>query len=140
VTERAVDLLDRLIAGWSGFDEQEQYYVRQLAPRIVDGTANGLTAQVKGLIAELKDLLSEDEWNSLPDHLDLRRQGLLEEFDSDRARRLETETKEAKTTSEENESLTSIERALEENFLDAGRLLQPDLRPVGPRRIDLDEV
>jgi hypothetical protein len=74
VADRALDALDQLIGGWNYWDQYESMYLNELAPAIVARTAR-MNDREAELVAILSGLLTEGEWESLPELIRLRRAG-----------------------------------------------------------------
>ena len=105
----AIELLDDLICAWSRWDEHEQYYLKELAPRIVRsedpdfrwidreprarGRHGGPGEQV--ILVRMKELMSPEEWQILPELLRARRALNLNELESDSERRTRLAGREA---------------------------------------------
>ncbi|MDE2695512.1 MAG: hypothetical protein OXH97_03225 [Chloroflexota bacterium] len=98
---RAIEALDDLIRAWSRWDEHEQYYLEDLAPRIArsddpdfrwldreqqrHGRRSGPTERM--IAVRLKELMSPEEWRILPELIRARRGLELHELESDAERR-----------------------------------------------------
>ena len=82
----ALDLIDKLISCWLCWPSQGEYYLKDLAPSIVNGSAV-LPANEQKICDLLRELLSPEEWGSLPDLIAARRARRLEDIESDRIRR-----------------------------------------------------
>ena len=96
----ALSLLDKLIAIWTEWDSNQDYYLKELAPSIVRKDASvALTQREARIVNELRRLLSDEEWEQLPNLIAKRRAGELEFLASDRERALALE--EAKRMEEE---------------------------------------
>lgn len=84
----ALERIDKLIACWNDWDSNEEYYLTILAPSIVrsDGSEHLLNNEQE-IVAALRHLLSEAEWQQLPTLIAQRRVNNLNDLVSDRARR-----------------------------------------------------
>lgn len=87
----AVEMLDALIAKWSKWDENERYYLDELAPRMVrsdDPEFRWMSddEEERVIATRLKALMSDDEWPVLPELIEARRGMGLHELESDRGR------------------------------------------------------
>lgn len=64
----AQELIDELINCWTGWDYYEEYYLTDLVPLVV--RTNGSTQRLKGrekeIVKELRQRLSQKEWEQLP--------------------------------------------------------------------------
>lgn len=85
----ALALLDKLIACWSDWDSNEEYYLSVLAPSIVrsDGCSDGsrqLRGDEKKVVTALRRPLSHGEWQQLPTLIAQRRVDQLKELDTAR--------------------------------------------------------
>ncbi|MYI83015.1 MAG: hypothetical protein F4056_06890 [Chloroflexi bacterium] len=106
---RSIEALDDLIRAWSRWDEYEQYYLEDLAPRIArsddpdfswldleqqrHGRRSGPTERM--IAVRLKELMSPDEWQVLPELIRARRGLELHELESDAERRARIAGREA---------------------------------------------
>lgn len=83
----ALELIDKLIACWNNWDSNEEYYLNVLASSIVrsDGSEH-LMNNEQEIVAALRHLLSEAEWQQLPTLIAQRRANNLNELASDRER------------------------------------------------------
>ena len=106
---RAIEALDDLIRAWSRWDEHEQYYLEELAPRIArsddpdfrwldreqqrHGRRSGPTERM--IVVRLKGLMSPGEWRILPELIRARRGLELHELESDAERRARIAGREA---------------------------------------------
>ncbi len=83
----ALERIDKLIACWNDWDSNEEYYLTILAPSIVrsDGSEHLLNNEQE-IVAALRHLLSEAEWQQLPTLIAQRRVNNLNDLVSDRAR------------------------------------------------------
>jgi DNA helicase-4 len=83
----AIELIDKLIAGWNYFDLYKEEYLTVVAPGIMrlDGSVQ-LKEEEKKIVAVLHELLSPEEWAELPELIKDRQAGNLEELSSDRER------------------------------------------------------
>ncbi len=80
-------LIDDLIACWSDYDINEDFYVTDLVPRIVRSPNSArLNNREKGIVTTLQQRLSRGEWQQLPALIVQRRAGKLKELESDRER------------------------------------------------------
>lgn len=87
MTFTALELIDKLIDTWELWEDNEDYYLAELAPAIVRGdTASTLSPKEKKIVAELRELLAGDEWADLPRLIARRRKKKLQELESDRLR------------------------------------------------------
>ncbi len=94
---RSIEALDDLIWAWSRWDEHEQYYLEELAPRIArsddpdfhwldreqqrSGRRSGPTERM--IVVRLRELMSPGEWRILPELIRARRGLELHELESD---------------------------------------------------------
>jgi len=100
-------LLDELILVWSGWETNRAFYIGTLAPAITRGDRSiaNLTDKEQSLVNELRGLLSETEWDDLPNLLDRRfdkREAFLRE---DKLRREEEDRLRLTREREEKERL-----------------------------------
>ncbi len=80
-------LIDRLIALWNMWECYEQYYLHELAPKLLEyETATRLSVDEKRIARELKRLLSPEEWQRLPELIASRRNKTLDSIGSDMVR------------------------------------------------------
>ena len=87
----ALDLLDELIgARWSRWDEQEEFYLNELAPKIVRSSDPDFrwvdNEAERVVLVRLRALMSVEEWTVLPELIRARRAFTLDELESDRGR------------------------------------------------------
>lgn len=83
----ALALIDELIACWTNWESNEDYYLTALAPSIVRSFGSaGLNDREREIVAALRRRLSQEEWHRLPALIAQRRAGKLKELDSDRER------------------------------------------------------
>ncbi len=116
-----VRFLDKLIELWSQWDANEDYYLGELAPKIVRSTDfEWLDKEERRVVTALRDLLPPDEWNRLPELLRRRRTEQREEERDSAARRerLRREQREREAARqrerEEQEREAASRRAAEE--------------------------
>ena len=83
-------LLDALIEHWRFWDQHEEFYLKTLAPSLVDNPGNGDETE-RDLLGKLRALLNDDEWNSIPAIISERRAEIQREVESERLRREEEE-------------------------------------------------
>ena len=73
----AVALLDALIGKWSKWEENERFYLEELAPRIVRSDDPEFRwmpeEEERVLVTRLRALMSSEEWQILPELLRARR-------------------------------------------------------------------
>ena len=86
----AQELIDKLIEHWRFWHESEKFYLEQLAPRLVSDISKGDDLE-RDILAKLKKLLNESEWNMLPQLIEERRDGDLREIESERLRKEQAE-------------------------------------------------
>ncbi len=89
----ALTLIDKLIACWTNWNFDEEYYLTVLTPSIVRSVGSAhlmdnekLNDREKKIVTELRPLLSQEEWQQLPTLIAQRRVNKLKELDSDRQR------------------------------------------------------
>lgn len=86
----AVELLDTLIGKRLRWDENERFYLDELAPSIVRSDDPEFAwmpdEEERVLVTRLKALMSDDEWHVLPELIQARRSLTLHELESDRGR------------------------------------------------------
>ncbi|MGB7289641.1 MAG: hypothetical protein WBC62_06010 [Candidatus Macondimonas sp.] len=70
-------LLDDLIDHWRFWDQHEEYYLKTLAPSLVENPRNG-DATERDLLGELRAVLNNDEWHSIPLLISERRREMRE--------------------------------------------------------------
>jgi len=64
---KAIELIDKLVDGWSDWDSRRDYYLEVLAPAIVNSSSVAkLNEDEQKIVDELRDLLSTNEWYRLP--------------------------------------------------------------------------
>jgi DNA helicase-4 len=87
VEHTALELIDKLMACWNNWDSNEAYYLTVLAPSIArsDGSEHLMNNEQK-IVAALRHLLSEAEWQQLPTLIAQRRANNLNDLASDRER------------------------------------------------------
>ena len=100
-----LQLLDSLIEHWRFWDSYEEFYLTQLAPSLVADSSKGDDIE-RDILDKLKELLSDSEWKDLPNLIAKRRQGILKEIESERARRLA----EAQESARQEALLKQLER------------------------------
>lgn len=83
---RVSELIKKLIEHWTCWDEHEVFYLTQLAPRLVIDPQSG-DEKEQAILAALRPLLSETEWNELPRMIAEQRDRILREVESERLRR-----------------------------------------------------
>lgn len=81
----AIDLIDKLIESWSSWSSYEEYYLKNLAPAIVTGEAK-LAPKEREIVDQLQELLSDQEWDKLPELIASRRAARIMAIESDRIR------------------------------------------------------
>jgi len=117
---KAPALIDDLIACWSDWDINEDYYLTDLAPRIVRSPGSAqLNNREKEIVAALQKQLSQGEWQQLPTLIAQRRAGELKELDSDRERAKALEEAERECRQAE-EARMARKRALVARLKDVG--------------------
>lgn len=128
------ELLDRLIASWSGWDSSRTFYLEILAPAIVRGdpTVANLTPREQGLIDELRRLLTDSEWTSLPELLDRREVFLREE----KARREEVAQLRAVREKEEKERQKAEHELLQRRQQEEAERLKAEQKAIQRRQRD----
>lgn len=83
----AAELLDKLIACWSMWESNEDYYLNELAPAIICGSGAGhLSPNEEEIISLLRKTLSAKEWGRLSELIAERRANPRMEIESDRKR------------------------------------------------------
>jgi len=118
VAQYALGLLDQLIGCWHRWDRYADYYLRELAPAIARGQHIPAPGDADRRIVErLKELLTANEWERLPQLLEQRRAGTLLELESDRRRRQEEADYQRRRADERArvEALEEQRRITEEN-------------------------
>lgn len=85
----ARDLIDRLIGGWCVWELNKTYYLTVLAPAIVRGATEGLTAAEQEIVDELRSELSSAEWERLPELIEARQVAVPEEAEARRRQEAE---------------------------------------------------
>lgn len=101
-TDRGVELVDRLIDCWSAWEQSEAYYLNDLVPAIARGdTTLGLTDTEKALITDLREILSDDEWQALPELVRSRRSERVADRSRREAKRRDKEARKRERAEEE---------------------------------------
>jgi len=130
VEKKPSELIDELIRHWLSWDEHEAFYLTKLAPRLVINPSEGDESE-RSIFSALRPLLSEGEWNDLPQMIAERRAGIGREIESERLRReeLENERIRQEHTRKQDAELRAailheIRRRLNDNFLSATAYFQ----------------
>ncbi|MGH8545903.1 MAG: UvrD-helicase domain-containing protein, partial [Gammaproteobacteria bacterium] len=124
----ALDLIDKLIGCWSDWESNEDYYLKVLAPAIVqDEGAGPLMANEREIVIQLRKLLSALEWERLPELIAERHALRLEEIESDR-KRLEAELEREHREQEERRRLEAERSAREREESEERRRREKQLR------------
>jgi DNA helicase-4 len=76
-------LVDTLINHWLFWDQHEEFYLKTLAPSLVDNPSRGDKIE-REILEKLIVLLNHDEWTALPELISERRLGILREIESER--------------------------------------------------------
>lgn len=127
-------LIDKLIACWSNWDYYEEYYLTVLAPSIVrSGCSAQLKPHEKKILTELRQVLSQGEWQQLPMLIAQRRDDKLKELDSAReqAKALEDAKRQRRREEEARVArkralVARLEDVFESDFLSADGVLAAD--------------
>lgn len=85
-------LLDALIDHWRFWDQHEEFYLKTLAPSLVENPSKGDDTE-RVLLGKLRAVLNDSEWHSIPLLISERRAGILREIESERLHK-EAEEKE----------------------------------------------
>lgn len=80
------ELIEELINHWACWDEHEAFYLKKLAPRLVNNPRDGDETE-RSILSELRPLLSTEEWNDLPQMIAEKRTASLRQIESERLRR-----------------------------------------------------
>jgi len=89
LSKTALELIDELISGWNQWEANEVYYLTELVPAIVGGDNSiRLMSNEREIVAELRELLTSDEWEQLPDLIKAQHEHRVIEIESDRKRQL----------------------------------------------------
>lgn len=80
------ELIEELISHWACWDEHEAFYLKKLAPRLVNNPRDGDETE-RSILSELRPLLSTEEWNDLPQMIAEKRTASLRQIESERLRR-----------------------------------------------------
>lgn len=131
---KALKLLDDLIDCWTVWDHYEEYYLTVLVPSIVCSVGSAkLKPYEEKIVLELRGLLSQGEWQHLSTLIRKRRNGKLDELESDRVRaEAEEEARRQRRREEEARMgrkralIARLEKAFERNFLSADDILAAD--------------
>ena len=84
--KKSSGLIENLIKHWSCWDEHEDFYLKKLAPMLVINPKAGDETE-RSILSALRPLLSDNEWNNLPQMIAERRATLLHENKIERMRR-----------------------------------------------------
>ena len=82
----ASQLIKALISHWVCWDQHEDFYLKKLAPALVENPDQGDEVE-RDLLGKLRALLTPDEWNKLPELISEARADRLREIRSDHLRR-----------------------------------------------------
>ncbi|NMB46675.1 MAG: UvrD-helicase domain-containing protein [Firmicutes bacterium] len=94
MAKTAFELLHELIQLWRKWETNETYYLNTLAPAIMRGDDSfDLKDREKEIIAQLRELLSPEEWSHLPQLIAQCRTGTLNSLPSDEQRKQASPTK-----------------------------------------------
>lgn len=127
-----VRCLDKLIDHWGQWEAFEDYYLGELAPRIVRSTdLQWLGEEERRVVTTLRDLLESDEWDRLPQLLHRRRLDQREEETARLCAREERQQEAVARREAEEEQSARRERVarrfreiLATDFLNADRVVQ----------------
>ena len=86
----AQEIIDKLIKHWLFWGEHEKFYLERLAPSLVSDISKGDDFE-RDILAKLKKLLNESEWNMLSQLIKKTRYGVLWESESERRCKEEAE-------------------------------------------------
>jgi len=68
-------LLDSLIDHWRFWDQHEEFYLKTLAPSLVENPSKGDETE-RDLLGKLRAVLNDAEWYSIPVLISERRAGI----------------------------------------------------------------
>jgi DNA helicase IV len=97
--DRVCSLIDLLMLHWHWWETREAYYLDTLLPRVVQRIELASSGQ-RSVLEALREFLTDDEWNQLPDIVREHREGRLRHLDDEdleAERRKHREAAEAET-------------------------------------------
>ena len=80
VEKTASELIEDLMKHWACWDDHEVFYLTVLAPSLVVTPQSGDETE-RSILSALRPLLSEREWNELPQMIAEKRNGILREIE-----------------------------------------------------------
>lgn len=126
------ELVDALIDHWSFWDQYETFYLKVLAPNLVENPGQG-DEKEREILAKLRILLSNEEWEALPVLIAERRAGRLSEIESERLRkeaeqqeRLRQERLGREREERRSKLLADLRQRLKDDFLGADSFFAND--------------
>ena len=123
----ALHLIDELIACWSSWDSQGEYYLTVLAPRIVESAhSKELTDAERLLASDLRKRLSGAAWAQLPSLIFERRVQVLIEQDAGQRQAEEKAEEEREHLVRRGALLARLQSVFDADFLSADHVLATD--------------